>query len=594
MEEMREYINSIEMKEMAEGLSRSLSWCHNVLRCQEKMTSESAFRELIKLLYIKYITENIPEEREEMKSFLKGNGQIYPDQRFEHLFDEVKKVFDKECLFDYADHILAKPATCGEIIDALSFFDFAYARPAMGRAYEEFSQKVMRGVDNTITIPRQISEFVVDVLQIKPNDKVLDPFCGDGGLLSAVATQLPIEHKGELRGLADDRLMAQTAKMNLLMCGNNDASISYGSTDINSSRQKYDFVISYLNHSKSDNYQNDRDNVINTLNLAVQGGLVVLITPDDFLQGERFHNIRHELVERATVMGMVMLPANAIRIGGKPLKSSVLIVKAGYPHPYDREVMMAKVEDMGISAIGLPSEKNDFKKLEPVMVSWLHDGRQESNENAFFMTIVHHDSWDIQAEFAKEDYCLFSKYPRYRLADLVKVIDSKLVDYPKDVYNLVTVRKNKRDIIFREKITAKQLKEKTKRFTVIGTGQLVISRIGAKDGAIGIVPKKLNGSIVSDNFLVLEIVSSEIDSFYLLMVLTSERYKNMLRVISRGISERSYIRTRDLLGLMIPMPGIEEQRKIVGDLQEVQQRISKLEKKWADGINRFSKELFEQ
>ena len=581
MEEMREYINSIEMKEMAEGLSRSLSWCHNVLRSQEKMTSESAFRELIKLLYIKYITENIPEEREEMKSFLKGNGQIYPDQRFEHLFDEVKKVFDKECLFDYADHILAKPATCGEIIDALSFFDFAYARPAMGRAYEEFSQKVMRGVDNTITIPRQISEFVVDVLQIKPNDKVLDPFCGDGGLLSAVATQLPIEHKGELRGLADDRLMAQTAKMNLLMCGNNDASISYGSTDINSSRQKYDFVISYLNHSKSDNYQNDRDNVINTLNLAVQGGLVVLITPDDFLQGERFHNIRHELVERATVMGMVMLPANAIRIGGKPLKSSVLIVKAGYPHPYDREVMMAKVEDMGISAIGLPSEKNDFKKLEPVMVSWLHDGRQESNENAFFMTIVHHDSWDIQAEFAKEDYCLFSKYPRYRLADLVKVIDSKLVDYPKDVYNLVTVRKNKRDIIFREKITAKQLKEKNKRFTVIGTGQLVISRIGAKDGAIGIVPKKLNGSIVSDNFLVLEIVSSEIDSFYLLMVLTSERYKNMLRVISRGISERSYIRTRDLLGLM-------------SDLQEVQQRISKLEKKWADGINRFSKELFEQ
>lgn len=594
MEEMREYINSIEMKEMAEGLSRSLSWCHNMLRSQEKMTSESAFRELIKLLFIKYITENIPEEREEMKSFLKGNGQIYPDQRFEHLFDEVKKAFDKECLFDYADHILAKPATCGEIIDALSFFDFAYARPAMGSAYEEFSQKVMRGVDNTITIPSQISDFIVDVLKIKPNNKVIDPFCGDGGLLSAVATQLPMGHKGEIRGFADDRLMAQTAKMNLLMCGYKDASISYGSADINNSRQKYDFVISYLNHYKSDNYQSDRDSVINTLSLAVQGGMVALITPDDFLQGEGFYNIRREIVERATVMSMVMLPANAIRIGGKPLKSSVLIVKAGYPHPYDREVMMAKVEDMGISAIGLPSEKNDFKKLEPVMMSWMYEGQQKSNENAFFMTITTLDSWDIQAEFAREDYCLFSKYPRHWLADLVRVIDSKLEDYPKNVYNLVTVRKNKRDIVFREKITAKQLKEKNKRFTVIGTGQLVISRIGAKDGAIGIVPKKLDGSIVSDNFLVLEIVSSEIDPFYLLMVLTSERYKNMLRVISRGITDRSYIRTRELLGLTIPLPEIEEQRKIVGDLQEIQQRISKLEKKWADGINRFSKELFEQ
>lgn len=591
---MREYINIIETKKIIDGLSRSLSWCHNMLRSQEKMTSESAFRELNKLLYVKYITENILEEREEMKSFLRGDGQIYPDHRFEYLFDEVKKLFDKECLFDYADHILAKSATCGEIIDALGFFDFAYARPAMGRAYEEFSQKVMRGIDNTITIPSQISDFIVDVLKIKPNDKVIDPFCGDGGLLSAVAIQLPTGHKGELRGLVDDRLMAQTAKMNLLMCGNKDASISFGSADINSNRQKYDIVISYLNHSKSDNYQSGRDNVINILNLAVQGGMVALITPDDFLQGEKFCDVRRALVERATVMCMALLPANAIRIGGKPLKSSVLILKAGYPQPYDRDVMVAKVEDMGISAIGLPSEKNDFKKLEPVMMSWLHEGQQEINENAFFMTIAHLDSWDIQAEFAKEDYCLFSKYPRYRLADLVRVIDSKLVNYPKDVFSLVTVRKNKRDIVFRERITAKQLKEKNKRFTVIGTGHLVISRIGAKDGAIGIVPKELDGSLVSDNFVVLEIVSSEIDPFYLLMVLTSERYKKMLRVISRGITDRSYIRTRDLLGLTIPMPEIAEQRNIVGDLQEVQQRISKLEKKWADGINRFSKELFEQ
>ena len=133
MEEMREDINSIEMKEMAEGLSRSLSWCHNMLRSQEKMTSESAFRELIKLLYIKYFTENIPEEREEMKCFLKGDRQIYPDQRFEHLFDKVKKVFDKECLFDYADHILAKPATCGEIIHALSSFDFCLCTSSDGQ-----------------------------------------------------------------------------------------------------------------------------------------------------------------------------------------------------------------------------------------------------------------------------------------------------------------------------------------------------------------------------------------------------------------------------------------------------------------------------
>lgn len=593
---MIEYNNTIEGKEMADKLSKSLSWCHNMLRSQEKMTSESAFKELNKLLYIKYITEYNSKEREKLQTFLSGKDQIYPDQRFEHLFDEVKKIFDQERLFDFAEHILAKSMICENIIEYLSFFNFSYASTDIGKAYEEFSYKVMRNIDNAIAIPRSISEFIVDILNIKPNNNVIDPFCGNGCLLSAVASQLPMGHSGKLIGYDDDRLMAQTAKMNMLMYGNKDAIISADRVEKDGNHNKYDFVISYLSHSKSENYQNEnvRNNIMNVLNLAVQGGYVAVITADDFLQGDRFENLRNELLDRATMMSMVSLPATAIRMGGKPIKSSILFMIAGHPHAYNREVMQAKVEDMGISAIGLPSEKNDFKKIEPVMLSWLHGGQANRNENIIFTNLICLDRWDIQAEFAKEDYCLFSKYPRFRLGDLVKVNDFKLEKYTKKEYSLVSVRQNKHDIVFRKKITAKQLAEKKKRYTVISSGQFVVSRIGAKDGAIGIVPKDLDGSLVSDNFLVLKMVSKIIEPYYLLMVLTSERYKNMLRGISRGVTNRSYIRTRDLLSLTIPVPDIEVQRNLIGNLQEIQQRIGKLEKQWADGISQFSKELFEE
>ena len=127
---------------------------------------------------------------------------------------------------------------------------------------------------------------------------------------------------------------------------------------------------------------------------------------------------------------------------------------------------------------------------------------------------------------------------------------------------------------------------------VVHAGQMLISRIDAKDGAIGIVPKELDGAIVSDNFIVLNIVNSQVAPYYLLMVLTSERYKKMLKGISRGMTTRSYIKNVDLLNLEIPIPTMEKQKKLIANLEGLLNHIKLLEIQWAEGINRFSNELF--
>ena len=76
--------NIYDNKGVAEKLLSCLSLCHNILRNQEGMTPESAFRELNRLLYVKYITER------------RGIEDLRYDEEYGilQIFDEVKREFN--------------------------------------------------------------------------------------------------------------------------------------------------------------------------------------------------------------------------------------------------------------------------------------------------------------------------------------------------------------------------------------------------------------------------------------------------------------------------------------------------------------------
>lgn len=561
-----------DSKWVVDKLLSNLTLCHNILRNQEGMTPESAFRELNKLLFVKFLYE-----KNDDKHLI-----AYEDDFIHQVFNEVKQEFEHEHLFEFNETINTRPTSYRDVFGVLDSF-FYYTNADTGRAYENFVQKVLRSISSEPVIPQSIAEFIADYFNISKGSNIIDPFCGYGGLLSEIVCRRPIVSNGKIMGYEKDQMLAQTAKINLLMHGDKESRIERDRENCYYYEHQFDFVITCIKHR-----ENIREDIMKALDLMGPKGKAGIIVPDDILQKDQYEDIRRMLLSRYCIKAIISLPSSAIKQMGRVLKTSILIINQGYQAP-DTETMLAKIEHVGVSSLGLPSDKNDFKVIQPSVYQWLQEGRKQVGKQVMWVHLSDLSGWNVEAEFLREENRFMTQYPLYKLGDIAEIAIAE--DLNKDEYMQLTVRKKQHDVTLRGWVSAKDINNK-KRQMVVHAGQMLISRIDAKDGAIGIVPKELDGAIVSDNFIVLNIVNSQVAPYYLLMVLTSERYKKMLKGISRGMTTRSYIKNVDLLNLEIPIPTMEKQKKLIANLEGLLNHIKLLEIQWAEGINRFSNELF--
>ncbi|GAH08303.1 unnamed protein product, partial [marine sediment metagenome] len=58
---------------------------------------------------------------------------------------------------------------------------------AKGRAFENFLGKLFRGEYGQYFTPRQIVEFMVEIIDPDENDYLIDPACGSGGFVSKIS-----------------------------------------------------------------------------------------------------------------------------------------------------------------------------------------------------------------------------------------------------------------------------------------------------------------------------------------------------------------------------------------------------------------------
>lgn len=555
----------------SERLQALLTQCHNMLRSHEGLSPESAFRELNKLLFVKLESE-------------KSDFDVFQDETITTLFEKVKRHYQSEQIFSYNDTITVSPTTSRDIIGTLHEFNFTMETTVAGRAYEAFVQKALRGFGEVPVVANSIIEFVADVMNIKGGSKTVDPFCGYGGILTTLSRQSQTIHRSlYVQGYEKDPLMVQTAKLNLLLNGNGDAMIKRSVEDFHGKNNPFDHLLTNIR------FANDNDMAIyKALSLLKNDGTAALITSDDILIKEKYAGLRHELMRGNSISAIISLPTNAVRTGSKQQKSSVVILKKGKPQ--DGKTLMVRIDNAGISALGLPSEKNDLKKIEHTVFQWLQYEESGFAEKAMWVNLQYLDDWNVEAEFIREENSFKSRYPLYRLGDLVEIKQWREI-LTRDEYNRVTVRKKQHDVVKRDSINLTDIKNPSRQ-TVVSKDQILVSRIDAKEGAIGIVPKMLDGAIVSDNFVVLDVINNHVDKFYLLMVLTSKRYQKLLKGISHGVTTRSYIKNSDLLGIEIPVPDMETQLKLTRKLKKTQEERNRIETTWEEGLDQFSNELF--
>ena len=128
-------------------------------------------------------------------------------------------------------------------------------------------------------------------------------------------------------------------------------------------------------------------------------------------------------------------------------------------------------------------------------------------------------------------------------------------------YRQVTIRTNYKGVVLRGSQYGSSIG--TKNQFVVSSGQFILSRIDARNGAFGIVPDELEGAIVTNDFLAFDINENEVEREFFNIFLQSPVFLDACIKASRGNTNRKRVDERFFLDYQIALPPLAEQLKLI-------------------------------
>ncbi len=105
-------------------------------------------------------------------------------------------------------------------------------------------------------------------------------------------------------------------------------------------------------------------------------------------------------------------------------------------------------------------------------------------------------------------------------------------------------------------------------------GQVILSEIWAKKGAIGIVPPDGKGALVTSHFFLFDIDEAKIVPAFIAWLLKDNYFAEALDAQAHGTTGYAAVRPNQFLSLKIPLPPLAEQRRIVSRIEALAGRLA--------------------
>lgn len=167
--------------------------CHNFIHGNEGMPKDAAFWQFLYLIFCKMHDENLRAKQRQawQRRFWAGPKEQFVDEgrkairkRIDELFSEVKSQFKN--IFRGNEEITLSDRALAFIVSELAKYDFTRTDvDAKGVAYQELVGVNLRGDRGQYFTPRGVVKLVVEMLDPKESESLLDPACGTGGFLVA-------------------------------------------------------------------------------------------------------------------------------------------------------------------------------------------------------------------------------------------------------------------------------------------------------------------------------------------------------------------------------------------------------------------------
>lgn len=491
------------------------------------------------------------------------------------------------------------PRTLSLFLKEINEFNYEHSEN-LGNAFEYLLSILgSQGDAGQFRTPRHIIDFIVEVVDPKKNETILDPACGTAGFLISAYKHIlktnkekpltPDEKLKLMNNLAGYDIspdMVKLALVNMYLHGFPEPKIHEYDSLTSEKRWDETFDVIMANPPfmtprggvvphKRFSIQANRaevlfvDYIMEHLNISGRGGVVV---PEGimFQTSNANQSLRKKMVEDG-LYAIVSLPVGIFNPYSATIKTSILFFDNSISKKV-KDILFVNVEADGydLGAKRQKIEKNDLPEALQVITDW-KNGRKNSSKKAFWVSkkeILDHDEASLNYKtYFQTDFRGKSKWESVRLGDICKIRTGKK--------NVNEGNPNGKYPFF----TCAQNHTFSDAFSFDAEAILI-----AGNGDVGTVTYfKGKFEAYQRTYVLTDFVN--VEPKYLYFVLKNTLKESVLQ--QKLGNTMAYIKLGAIQNFSFPLPPMEEQKKIMKKIEEREKQIKEHENsihKLKDGI----------